>query len=172
MAVAYFQFPLLLVSTSYRQLFFLLRVFLAPQIPVNCQVSRGEDCVWLGMLQKDFNGEGLWQVSLRSNIPRPEKCNCMVAWDSIILKVRAFTPASGKINGISSTICCTDRDVKCATTQKLLGWVHTPGGAWERLPGFFGAQQRFTPGAKSNSLMCLRICHYNRPIWLAHCKMH
>ena len=88
--------------------FFLPWVFLAPQIYINCQVSRDEDCVWFGMLQNDSNGEGLWQVSLRSNIPRPEKCSCMAAWDSIILKVRACTPASGKINGISRTICCTD----------------------------------------------------------------
>ena len=32
----------------------------------------------------------------------------MVAWDSIILKVRACTLASGKINDISRTICCMD----------------------------------------------------------------
>ena len=156
--------------------FFLPRVFLAPQIPVNCQVSRGKDCVWLGMLQKDSNGEGLWQVSLRSNIPRPEKCNCMVAWDSIILKVRACTLTSGKINGMSRTICCTD----CCFARTMLmesgvgrqvcydsevAWLgEHPPGSMGKVTGIFGAQQRFTPGAKSNSLMCLRICHYNRPI--------
>ena len=86
---------------------FLAWVFLAPQIPVNCQVSRGKDPVWLGRLQNDSNGEGLWKVSLRSNIPKPEKCNCMVAWDSIILKVRACTLPSRKINSKSRTICCT-----------------------------------------------------------------
>ena len=64
-------------------------------------------CGWV-CCRKNSNGEGLGQVSLRSHIPRPKKCNCMVAWDSIILKVRACTLASGKINGISRTICCTD----------------------------------------------------------------
>ena len=64
-------------------------------------------CGWV-CCRKIFHGEGLWQVSLRLNIPRLEKCNCLVTWDSIILKVRASTLVSGKINDISRTICCMD----------------------------------------------------------------
>ena len=39
-------FPLRMTSFF----FFSPQVLLAPQIPVNNQVSRGKDCVWLGML--------------------------------------------------------------------------------------------------------------------------
>ena len=99
-------FPLHMASC-----FFLPRVLLAPQIPVNRQVSREEDCVWLGMLQKDFPWWRPWQISLRSNIPRPEKCNCKVAWGSVILKVRACSVSGAEAILRSNTPnqCRTER---------------------------------------------------------------
>ena len=74
----------------------------------------------------------------------------MVVSDSIILKVRACTLASGKINGISRTICCTD---SCFVRTMLMesgvgrqvcydsevAWLgaHPPGGIG-KVTGIFG----------------------------------